>query len=92
MLCQLCDRDFEELTVHHLIPRQQTKKKRLDSSRTIDICSACHRQVHTLFSNRQLAVELNTLETLKVHPDMAKFLNWARKQDPQKSIRVKALH
>lgn len=89
MQCQLCDRAVPRLTEHHLVPRQHTKRKKLDPGETIDICPACHRQIHTLFENRQLAQELNTIDALKFHPDMAKFLAWVRKQDPDRKIKVK---
>lgn len=89
MQCQLCDRVVPRLTEHHLVPRQHTKRKKLDPGETIDICPACHRQIHTLFDNRQLAQELNTIDALKFHPDVAKFLAWVRKQDPDRKIKVK---
>ncbi len=89
MHCQLCDRAVARLTDHHLVPRQHTKRKKLDPGETIKICPACHRQIHTLFDNRQLAQELNTIDALKNHPDMAKFLAWVRKQDPDRKIKVR---
>ncbi|WP_224093870.1 HNH endonuclease [Nostoc sp. MS1] len=62
--CELCQREMDDLTVHHLVPRQNTKRKKQDPGETINICSACHRQIHTLFDNKVLAQELNTLEKL----------------------------
>ncbi|MGK7938193.1 MAG: HNH endonuclease [Xenococcaceae cyanobacterium] len=88
MECELCDREMKNLTVHHLIPKQHTKRKNLEISSTIDICSACHRQIHVLFDNKRLAKELNTIEALKTEPQMRKFLAWVRKQNPQKRITV----
>jgi hypothetical protein len=88
MQCQLCERECDRLTVHHLVPRQQTKRRKLDPGETIDICSACHRQIHSLFNNRLLATELNTLEKLRQQPDMVRFLNWLRKQDANRRVRV----
>ena len=89
MPCQLCSRDVPQLTEHHLVPRQFTKRKKLDPGETIEICPACHRQIHTLFSNRQLAQELNTLDRLQQHPEMQNFLVWVRKQDPERRVRVR---
>ena len=86
--CELCEREIKNLTVHHLIPRQYTKRKNLEISPTIDICSPCHRQIHVLFDNKRLAKELNTIEALKAEPRMSKFLAWVRKQNPQKRITV----
>ncbi|WP_274609654.1 hypothetical protein [Leptothoe kymatousa] len=41
-----------------------------------------------LFSNKELAQDLNTVERLRSHPNMQKFLGWIRKQDPYKKIRT----
>jgi hypothetical protein len=65
---------MESLTEHHLIPRQAVKRKKADPGSTVDICSACHRQIHNLFSNAELAQDLNTVEKLKNEPKMQKLL------------------
>ena len=88
MTCLLCDRHLVQLTVHHLIPRQTVKRKQAKSGATILICSACHRQIHLLYTNLELARYLNTLEKLKSEPKMKKFLKWIAKQDPQKKVRI----
>ncbi len=64
MNCELCEREVEQLTVHHLIPKQKTKRKKIDPGPTINICSSCHKQIHSLFDNTRLAIELNSLERL----------------------------
>ena len=87
MPCELCDRDVSQLTAHHLVPRQTVKRKQAESGPIIDICSACHRQIHALYTNLELARDLNTADKLKSEPRMRKFLNWVRKQDPQKKVR-----
>jgi len=51
MACELCEREVEKLTLHHLIP----KEEKGHHGPTIAICSACHRQIHTLFDNKVLA-------------------------------------
>ncbi|NEQ33475.1 MAG: HNH endonuclease [Leptolyngbya sp. SIO4C5] len=88
MRCQLCDRDCEKITLHHLVPRQQTKRKKQDPGPTAEICAPCHKQIHTLFANAYLARELNTLEKLAAEPQMARFLTWIRKQDPNKRVKA----
>ena len=88
MQCELCERDMDALTAHHLIPKQNTKRKNEDPGPTIDICSACHRQIHSLFDNKHLAQELNTLEKLKNDAQMQKFVAWVKKQKPGKRIQV----
>ena len=86
--CELCEREIERLTLHHLVPRQSTKRQKTAPSPTIKICSACHRQIHALFDNKYLARELNTLDKLKNESQMQNFLSWIRKQDPNKRVKV----
>ncbi|MBD2072022.1 hypothetical protein H6F93_31635 [Leptolyngbya sp. FACHB-671] len=86
--CELCHREMPALTEHHLTPRQKTKHQGLDPSPTIQICSACHRQIHTLYDNSHLALHLNTLEKLKQDPQLQKFLAWVHKQDPNKRVKI----
>lgn len=86
--CELCQREVERLTVHHLIPKQAAKRKQAEPGPTVEICSACHRQIHAFFDNKYLAQELNTLEKLRSEPKMQKFLAWIGKQDGAKRIRV----
>ena len=93
MQCELCEREIDHLTVHHLIPKQKTKRKKdrrekKDLGPTINICSACHRQIHNLFDHTRLADELNSPEKLKREPQMQKFLTWIKKQDPRRRVPV----
>lgn len=88
MNCELCEREVTRLTAHHLIPRQKVKQKKANPGPTVDICSACHRQIHNLFDNKRLAKELNSLEKLKAEPEMQKFLSWVKKQKPDKRVQV----
>lgn len=88
MQCELCERQMDKLTVHHLIPRQKTKRKKVEPGLTINICSACHKQIHTLFDNTRLAVDLNSIQRLKNEPQMHKFLSWVKKQDPNRRVKV----
>lgn len=84
MNCELCEREVDKLTIHHLIPKQ----KKGQHGPKISICSACHRQIHTLFDNTRLAQQLNSLERLKNESQMQKFLSWVRKQNPDKRVKV----
>jgi hypothetical protein len=63
-ICEFCERE-QKLTEHHLIPRAvHSKKKFLKrfgkeemKSRTVDLCKLCHKGVHRLFSEKELAEE-----------------------------------
>jgi hypothetical protein len=90
MQCELCERETERLTVHHLIPRQTiSRQKNGGDGPRAEICSACHRQIHALFDNATLARELNCVERLRDEPRMRRFLAWVRKQDPDRRVKVR---
>jgi HNH endonuclease len=85
MQCDLCQREVDRLTVHHLIPKQKGGQ---DGPRA-EVCSACHRQIHVLYDNVRLARELSCVERIRDEPDMRRFLVWVRKQDPNARIKVR---
>lgn len=88
--CGLCGREVQKLTRHHLVPRTHHKKiknkrnnKALDRQvlpQTVDLCAPCHRHVHAAIPNKELEREYNTLEALKAHPDIGKFVEWIRRK------------
>src|SRR5688500_4253676 len=89
--CELCERIVAKLTVHHLVPISQGRRAGAKSTElpTAFLCSACHRHLHSVFSNRDLARELDSIAKLKAAPEMQRFLRRVRKQDPNKHIRVR---
>ncbi|HEX8551018.1 MAG TPA: HNH endonuclease [Abditibacteriaceae bacterium] len=90
MICELCGREVGALTLHHLKPKSRRGKyEKVIELPTAQICSACHRQIHALFSNRELADEWNSLEKLRSEERMKKFIAWISKQDPNKRVRVR---
>lgn len=80
LICELCERERHKLTIHHLIPRQMVKRKKVDPGPTINICSCCHRQIHRLYTNSYLALHLNTVDKIKDDPKMRRFITWIQKQ------------
>jgi hypothetical protein len=54
--CELCQREVDEITTHHLIPRTRHKHKKSKKgfmrdgakSRPVALCRPCHNQVHML--------------------------------------------
>lgn len=72
--CPLCNRKIPEgqESAHHLIPKTFKGRK------TIDLHKICHNQIHALFSERELYNHYNTIERLKAHTDMDKFIKWIR--------------
>jgi hypothetical protein len=86
VVCELCEREVERLTVHHLIPKERDGR----FGPKAELCAACHRQIHVLFDNARLERELNCLERLRDTPEMRRFLSWVRKQDPQRRVKVRS--
>ena len=62
---------------HHLIPQEILKQRDLDLDlhfrRTVRSCRKCHRAIHDLFSNEELADDYYTLELLR--PEFERRLN-----------------
>ena len=42
----------------------------------------CHRQVHALFTETELARDYATVQALLAHPDVARFVAWVRNKPP----------
>src|SRR4051812_33587590 len=85
--CALCEREVSRVTRHHLVPKQEGGRY----GETVDLCSACHKTLHSFFTNRTLSKELRTVEALREDPEIARYLAWVRKQ-PDGSIRVRTHH
>ena len=85
--CGLCDRTVLRLTRHHLVPKTRHKNKRNKKTfdrqeihSTVGLCSPCHRHIHAVFGNKELEREYNTLEALKDHPDVGRFVDWVSRK------------
>lgn len=78
--CPLCGRPMiagPSLDRHHWVPRSE-------GGRTQDwMHRICHRKIHSVLSERDLAACYDTPEALRAHPDIAAFLRWVRKKPPE---------
>lgn len=81
--CELCHRPDIVLTKHHLLPREEGGKEEHISY----ICEDCHKHIHALYTNRELAVRLNTIEVLQADDKISKYLKFIRKQPASKKVR-----
>jgi len=75
--CPLCGRPVEDpsfLSDHHLVPRSRGGRT------TETICLDCHKQIHAMYSNKQLKDELNSVEALLADPQFDKFVAWIAKR------------
>ncbi|KAJ0405663.1 hypothetical protein ATCC90586_004466 [Pythium insidiosum] len=84
-VCEMCERPMR-LTFHHLTPRvTHAKYLKLGYSREylnagVMICRPCHSKIHSTESNKTLAREFNTLAKLLEHPEIVRWVSYARKQ------------
>lgn len=84
-LCELCGRSQIDTTVHHLTPREEGGRY----LGTVMLCITCHKMVHALYTNKELAIRLNTLEALREDEKVARFIKWVQKQGRRNDIRVR---
>jgi 5-methylcytosine-specific restriction enzyme A len=80
--CALCNREVAQVTRHHIVPKSEGGKD------TVDLCPACHKTLHSFFTNETLSKELSSIDALKQDPDIRCYLAWIRKQ-PDRAIRVR---
>lgn len=62
---------------HHFLPRAEGGR---DSAAVHRIC---HRKLHTLWSERELAVLYSTPEAIRAHPEIRRFVDWVRRKPPE---------
>jgi hypothetical protein len=73
------------LTDHHLVPRARHNKRvkrdlGKDRNKTADTCRPCHSQLHNLLTEKELERDYNTIELLKGHEGVQKWIAWKRKR------------
>lgn len=85
--CELCGREVERLTRHHLIPRSRHRKilgskkrrrrfEREELNRTVPLCGPCHRKVHQTFTEAELERRYPMVEALASDPEIERFVHW----------------
>jgi hypothetical protein len=74
IVCALCLREIpkKQLEAHHLIPKSK------GGIQTEYLHSICHRQIHALFTETELAQQFNTADLLLQHPEFIKFIKWVK--------------
>ncbi|KAI0121687.1 YisB protein [Xylariales sp. AK1849] len=84
--CELCDRDWINLTYHHLIPRFVHAKvlkrgwHRVEDLQSVAwLCAACHRFVHQFASHEDLARNFYTVDLLLEQEEVVQFAKWVGK-------------
>jgi hypothetical protein len=88
-ICPLCGREMAEpCNKHHLFPVSKGGK----NTPTILLHKICHDKIHAVFTENELKKQYNTIERLQQQDEMAIFIKWVRKKEPQfydKSVKTK---
>ena len=74
VICPLCDRAIPKLQrdEQHLIPKSHGGRI------TAVLHRICHRQIHAVFTETELARQYNSIELLKQQEEMVGFIEWVR--------------
>jgi len=78
--CPLCGRamiDGPSVNRHHWVPRGH------GGGEWAVLHVICHKKIHSVLTDRQLADECATAEALRAHPDIAAFIRWVRRRPPE---------
>lgn len=80
-VCGLCGRPIPPgapQSLHHLVP----KLKGGTHGPTALLHHLCHREIHATLSEAELARGYATLEALRAHPRLARFVEWVARRPP----------
>ena len=72
VVCPICEVS-EGISKHHVLPKSQGGKE------TVLICEECHKQIHTTLTNKQIEKSFVSIESLKEHEEIAKWITWRQK-------------
>jgi len=77
--CPICDRDLwkgPRIDRHHFMTKCKGGRE------TEYVHKICHRKIHSLFTESELAKEYYDPEKVKAHPEIQKFISWVKKKEP----------
>jgi hypothetical protein len=65
------------LNEHHMVPKSHRGRD------TVTMHRICHSKIHSVFSERELAIYYHTIERLLEREEIRKFVSWVRKKHPE---------
>jgi hypothetical protein len=75
--CPICGRPMvagPSVDRHHFIPRSE------GGSVAMPVHRICHRKLHTLWTERELALLYRTPEAIRDHPEIQRFAQWLQRK------------
>jgi hypothetical protein len=85
--CPICGRPMlagPNVDRHHWIPKSE------GGVAWSWLHAICHRKLHAVFTERELATEFKDAATLRSDPRIARFIAWVRKRPPDYRSRHRA--
>ena len=73
----------------HKRARTRRKFNRTERHTVILLCRPCHKQIHAVFTESELANEYASIDALAAHPKIARFVEWITCQPPTPDIPVR---
>jgi 5-methylcytosine-specific restriction endonuclease McrA len=86
--CPLCGRKLvsgSSVNQHHLVPRSRNGRD------TIVLHRICHAAIHAALSEKELERQYNTMERLREHPQLSRFIAGVRGKPPEFWVRTRRL-
>lgn len=74
VICPLCGRGIPpaQRDAHHLVPKSKGGRQ------TALLHRVCHRQIHAVLTETELARQYATVEALREHPTLKVFVAWVK--------------
>jgi hypothetical protein len=74
LICPLCDRPIPpaQRDAHHLVPKSKGGRQ------TTFMHRVCHRQIHAVLTETELARQYATVQALLEHPELQVFVSWIK--------------
>jgi hypothetical protein len=80
-ICPLCGRpipDGAASSLHHLVPKLKGGKR----GETVLLHALCHKEIHAALTEAELARDYTTIDAVRAHPRLARFVAWVAKRPP----------
>jgi len=81
-VCPLCARPIPRnarQSVHHLTPKLKGGRR----GPVARLHQICHNEIHAALTEAEIARDYATIEALRAHPRIARFIAWVRDRPPE---------